>query len=103
MLLLLLLFELEASGICSCRRCENKNLNKCTQLWVRGCVVTAASVSGVELFSVPTVNANRDFLGPNHGHCFFFSSVNFLLSINNKELRLCLDVRFVLETHSSNI
>lgn len=66
--------------------------------------MTAASASGIELFSVPTVNANHAFLGPNHGHCFaFFSSVNFLLSINNKELRLCLDLRFVLETQCNNI
>lgn len=93
-MLLLLLFEPGASGICSCRRCENKNLNKRTELWVRGCVVTAAGVIGIELFNVPTVNANLAFLGPNHGRCFaFISSVNFLLSINNKQLRLCLDLR----------
>lgn len=49
--------------------------------------MTAARVRGIELVNVPTVNANLAFLGPNPGHCFAFaSSVNFLLSINNKEL-----------------
>lgn len=103
--MLLLLFERGAlQGSALCRRCENKNLNKCTELRVHGRVVTAAGVSGMELSNVPTVIANLALLGPNHGRCFaFFSSANFLLSINNKELRLGLDLRFVLEPRCNNI